>query len=354
MILKATKTPHCKLITIAGGKGGVGRTSYAVNLASILAVAKIKTLLIDLDPGQGDIATHLGIRVGDGVDYNSHSNSIEDYCQATPLDALKYIRSDSRTMEFFQKENETLGHGLLEAVRDSDIQYAIVDLGSGLTDSMLEFYVQGDIHLCITDYERTAMEEAYWFLKNALLYSLHNMTTSAYLKEKIETIRADVNDKQPFMEKISRFTRFFDPDLANKINELRERYQPRIVINRVGRPWGYWFRNDYGWFDTKDRFQSAVAKNIITPAREELGVKCVYLGHLRNASVRLDPQNTDHAPAVVRFPSKPFTHEMISVVRRLLVDEPAFEPFAVDYAYRVPTALDNARKCWTTASTYQK
>src|SRR4029078_12340681 len=112
-----------KVIAIANQKGGVGKTTTAINLSASLAAADMRTLLIDLDP-QANATSGLGIRKG-SYPFSTyhvlvHGQSLNTLQQQHPELVSLYIAPASRDLVGATIElaaDETREHRLTDAIR---------------------------------------------------------------------------------------------------------------------------------------------------------------------------------------------------------------------------------------------
>lgn len=129
-----------RVVAIVSQKGGVGKTTTAVNLAAAFARRGLKTLIVDVDP-QGAVRYGVGLRKGHPTygfaDYLNGVRTLREIILPTALPWLRVILagsvSDSTDHTFYQQliGETTVLHDLMELAR-ARCDVVVVDTPPGL------------------------------------------------------------------------------------------------------------------------------------------------------------------------------------------------------------------------------
>lgn len=155
-----------KVIAIASGKGGVGKTNVSINLAAALANKGQTVMLMDADLGLGNVDVLLGIK----PKYNfSHvlcgEKKLEEIIIKGPSDIL--IVPAASGIQNMSQLSVTEHAGMIRAFSelDYDLDTLIIDTAAGISDNVSSFCkAASDVIVVLCD-EPASLTDAYALIK---------------------------------------------------------------------------------------------------------------------------------------------------------------------------------------------
>ena len=153
-------------IAVTSGKGGVGKTNTAVNLATTMCRLGKRVVLFDADFGLANAHVLLGTNPKTTTaDFLAGKASMAETMTPAPL-GLNFISGGSGLIELLNLDNQAR-YRMLAGLSglQSDIDYLIVDCPAGASDSTLFLVNAADIALVVLVAEPTSFLDAYALLK---------------------------------------------------------------------------------------------------------------------------------------------------------------------------------------------
>jgi flagellar biosynthesis protein FlhG len=188
-----------RIISITSGKGGVGKSNIAANMATLYAQKGLRVLLIDADMGLANANLLMGCRVEKTLDDVMFGEArIQDTFVKTPggFDLLPNASGVRKMIELDAFAQRTLMDRLQSVLPEYDI--VIYDTAPGIGSMVLNFNASAHEIIVVAHPEPTALADAYALIK----------VMSTERKEK--KFRLLVNRAQSLQDGLDAFKRLTD------------------------------------------------------------------------------------------------------------------------------------------------
>jgi len=225
-----------RLIPFGGGKGGVGKTFVAANLAATLARAGHRVVAVDGDLEGANLHTALGVarpRLSLADFASGREEDVRKLLEDTPYPNLRLIAATHPNLESPQPNHETRIR-FVRALRSLDADFVFVDLGAGSDAAVMDYFMVCDDGVVVIAPEPTSIENAYAFMRAAFYRRLRLVMLAPEVRRIVGTAMDERNERgiRTPMD-LLREVQSLDGGDGQRFASVMRAFRPRLVVNDV-------------------------------------------------------------------------------------------------------------------------
>lgn len=234
------ESSYRKIIPIASGKGGVGKTLLAANLGISLGKAGFRTILVDLDLGGSNLHSVLGIKnkfPGIGNFITGKALSFKEIMLRTEYPNLFFIPGDvlvpgTADINYIQRKR------IIDNLAKLETDYILLDLGSGTHASTLDFFLSSNAGILVAIPQVPSILNTYSFLKNAIFrYLTRIFAKQKEISEYLKTLLKDTHPNSILSTgKILKEIERLDPEACSTARQGLQAFKPHLIVNMAKHP----------------------------------------------------------------------------------------------------------------------
>jgi len=158
--------PSAHVIAITSGKGGVGKSSFTVNLALVLASLNKRVLIIDADLGMANVDVMMGCTANYSLlNIINGTHSLEEVIVTGPRN-VKILSGGSGIRSLTKLSTIELQRVINQIVQyEKKTDFVLFDTGAGMGENVMSFLLAAEDIILVTTPEPTALTDAYSILK---------------------------------------------------------------------------------------------------------------------------------------------------------------------------------------------
>jgi flagellar biosynthesis protein FlhG len=225
-----------RIISVGGGKGGVGKSIVATNLAVALAQAGHEVVLCDLDLGAANLHLMLGLsraKPGIAALLATDGSSLEEALTDTGIPRLKLLAGTGVTVAA-ANITHTQKLRIIRKLRGLRTDFVVVDVGAGVGYNALDFFELGQQRIVVATPQVTSMHDAYAFLKGAVLRTLRHHAARSPHADLLEPALASKEGEK--VKDLLLRIRAEDDAFGDKVELILKRFGAYLVGNQVDDP----------------------------------------------------------------------------------------------------------------------